>query len=43
MMAFTQTCRHFSLRSLTLLLELMGTELIEMFMALSVGSTTSPS
>ena len=32
-MAFPQTCRHFSQRSLTLPLELMGTELIKMLMA----------
>ncbi len=31
--AFPQTCRHFSLRSLTLPLELMGAELIEMLVA----------
>ncbi len=33
MLAFPQTCRHFSLRSLTLPLELMGAELIEMLVA----------
>ncbi len=32
-LAFPQTCRHFSKRSLTLALELMGAELIEMLVA----------